>query len=61
LSTDNVLIDIDLTGTLTLQERIDIKNAWSLYLYAETDTDELTLYFEEAPDVDIPIKLQVIR
>ena len=61
LGADRAWVDCDLTLAITAEEMTDINDAWGSVLKAESGTDSVTVYFSDVPDVDIPIKIQVVR
>lgn len=60
LATDNPIIDLDLDG-LAYSSWEDIEKAWVLVKKADIAANEITFSASEAPEVNIPIKIKVVR
>lgn len=61
LGADHAKVDPDLSGATTVDEMTDINDAWGGILKAESGAGTVTVYFSEVPDIDIPIKIEVVR
>ena len=56
---DNPIVDLVLTGTYATDQ--DILTAWGQVYRIVTTANAITVYSNEAPTVDIPIQLKVVR
>lgn len=61
LGSDAAFVDVDLTAALTAYEMSALNDAWGAVLKATASTGSVTVVFSDVPEVDIPIKIKVVR
>lgn len=62
LGADEPEVDVDLSGAATKKERLALDEAWSSnILCATTIANAVVVEFKELPEVNIPIKIKVVR
>ena len=61
LGADRAIVDCDLSAAITAEEMTSINDAWGSVLKAESGAGTVTVYFSDVPDIDIPIKIMVVR
>ena len=61
LGADAAFVDVDLTAALTADEMSATNDAWGAVLKATAGTGSVTVVFSDVPEVDIPIKIKVVR
>lgn len=61
LGSDAAFVDVDLTAALTADEMSALNDAWGGVLKATAGTGSVTVVFSDVPEVDIPIKIKVVR
>ena len=61
LGADAAFVDVDLTAALTVDEMSALNDAWGAVLKATAGTGSVTVVFSDVPEVDIPIKIKVVR
>lgn len=61
LGADAAFVDVDLTAALTADEMSATNDAWGNVLKATAGTGIVTVVFSDVPEVDIPIKIKVVR
>lgn len=61
LGADAAFVDVDLTAALTADEMSALNDAWGGMLKATTGAGGVTVVFSDVPEVDIPIKIKVVR
>lgn len=61
LGSDAAFVDADLTAALTADEMSALNDAWGGVLKATAGTGSVTVVFSDVPEVDIPIKIKVVR
>lgn len=61
LGADAAFVDVDLTAALTADEMSATNDAWGNVLKATAGTGSVTVVFSDVPEVDIPIKIKVVR
>ena len=61
LGADAAFVDVDLTAVLTVDEMSATNDAWGAVLKATAGTGSVTVVFSDVPEVDIPIKIKVVR
>ena len=61
LGSDAAFVDVDLTAALTADEMSALNDAWGNVLKATAGTGIVTVVFSDVPEVDIPIKIKVVR
>ena len=55
-------VDIDLSGVALYSDQTNIAEAWgSVHRVQATANDEITVYMNETPAVDIPFTIKVVR
>lgn len=59
LSTDNPIVDIEMSGTFATDEAR--AEAWGLIYRITTASNSITLFATEKPAVSLPIQLKVVR
>lgn len=60
LSTDNPIIDLDLSSA-TYSDVASIQTNWGKIYRAVTSTDTITFYTSEVPTIALPIQIKVVR
>ena len=61
LGSDAAFVDVDLTAALAADEMTEMNDAWGAVLKATAGTGSVTVVFSDVPEVDIPIKIKVVR
>ena len=61
LGADKPKVDVDLTNAFTLDELEELNDAWGGILKATPTTNGVVFYFGSIPEIDIPVKIEVIR
>ena len=62
LSTDRPIIDVDLSSLTTFADEIEMRAAYSfIYRAVVTANNQITFYAIDTPDVDIDVKIKVVR
>lgn len=61
LNSDNPDVDIDLSAVVISAEMQAVNDAWSGILKAQSGDGTITFYFSAVPEIDIPIKIKVVR
>lgn len=62
LAADKPHIDVDLTDATTLDDMQTLNDAWlGGILKATATANAVTVYFSEVPDMNIPVKIEVVR
>lgn len=61
LGSDAAFVDVDLTAALTADEMTATNDAWGAVLKATAGTGNIAVVFSAVPEVDIPIKIKVVR
>lgn len=61
LAADSAFVDVDLTAALTADEMQAANDAWGAILKATAGTGTIDVVFSAVPEVDIPIKIKVVR
>lgn len=59
LTTDEPIIDVNLTGTYATDQTI--RTNWSKVYDGDTATNSITFYADAVPTADIPVRIKVIR
>lgn len=61
LGADKPKVDVDLTNAFTLEELEELNSAWGGILKATPTANGVVFYFGSIPEIDIPVKIEVIR
>lgn len=61
LGSDAPFVDVDLSAAVTLDEIKALLAAWASVLKATAEANQVTVIFGNAPDMDVPIKVKVVR
>lgn len=61
LGADSPEVDVDLTTAITADEMTELNEAWGNVLKATAGAGSLTVVFSDVPEVNIPIKIKVVR
>lgn len=61
LSADSPFVELNLATITDAEEMANLNDAWGSVLKGESGTDAVTLTFADLPEVDIPIKIKVVR
>ena len=62
LGADKPHVDVDLSNADTLNDMQELNDAWlGGILKATAKANAVTVYFSEIPDVNIPVKIEVVR
>lgn len=61
LGSDKAFVDVDMTGATTLDEMLALMGGWGLILKADTGSDTVTFTAAGIPEIDIPVKVKVVR
>ena len=62
LATDNPFVDVDMSGATTGAAGTALSDAWTLVGRVEAGAGSITAYcYDDAPAVDIPLILKVVR
>ena len=61
LPADDPDLDLNLAGVTDEEEMATLNDAWGLLLKGTTGTGSVTVIFSDLPEVDIPIKIKVVR
>jgi len=61
LASDKPFVDINTTSVTSAEDLEAVNGAWGYVVKASTATDKVTITVLEIPDVDIPIKIKVVR
>lgn len=61
LESDEPIIDVDTSGATTMDEMESLNEAWSMILGATASENTVIVAFSDVPDIDIPIKIKVVR
>ena len=59
LETDTPIVDIVQTGES--ESDATMRNAWVAVTRITTSSDKITVYADQAPEVELPIQLEVVR
>ena len=61
LGADRPIVDCDLSSVSTTEQLTAINDAWGAVLKAESGAGMVTVYVSSIPEIDIPIKIKVVR
>lgn len=61
LGSDAPFVDVDLSAAVTLDEIKALLAAWASVLKATAEANQVTVIFGNVPDMDVPIKVKVVR
>lgn len=61
LGSDAAFVDVDLTAALTVDEMSALNDAWGGVQKATAGAGSVTVVFSDVPEMDIPIKIKVVR
>lgn len=61
LSADSPFVDLNLATVTSAETMATLNEAWGAVLKGESGTDSVTITFSAVPEVDIPIKIKVVR
>lgn len=61
LASDSPFVDLNLAAVVDAEEMSALADAWSLVLKATSGAGTLTATASDVPEVDIPIKIKVVR
>lgn len=61
LGADNPFVDVDLSGAFTADDINALVSAWAGVTKATANTNALTVYMSDVPEVNISIKIKVVR
>lgn len=61
VETDDGVVQVDLTGITDFGQKVALQGWFSKILNISAGTDEISVYIFNEPDVDIPLKIKVVR
>jgi hypothetical protein len=61
LGADRPFVDVDMDMVFSLDKMNELLNAWAGVVKATANTNDVTVYMQVLPEVDIPIKVKVVR
>ena len=61
LGADKPTVDVDLTGVEEEDDLLRMNDAWGLVLKAAAESGYVRFVFSQIPDMDIPVKIRVVR
>jgi hypothetical protein len=61
LGSDKAFVDVDMTNTNTTDEMLTVMGGWGLILKADSGADAVTFTAAGIPEIDVPVKIKVVR